>query len=316
MTANPAISLGMPVYNAQRYLAGAIQSVIDQTFEDWELIISDNASTDSTPAICSEFAERDPRIRFHRQERNVGAGRNHNFVAQQARAEYFKWTCYDDLITPEFLERTKAVLDEDDSVVLCHSLTRIIDEDGHDVADFGLRLRTDSQDVLTRFWDLIYYNHPCYQIYGLMRTSVLRECGYLGLYVNGDRVLLARLALYGRFHEIPSFLYFNRRHGAQSTQTTPAGLRKSYRLLSPRFRTLPRLEWWDPDRKGDFDLPEVNLVKEYARCVGQAPLDGWQKWKCRSLLLPVAVKRSPRLCHDFLDAGNYLKTAARARFTV
>src|SRR4051794_2463520 len=97
MTANPAISLGMPVYNAQRYLAGAIQSVIDQTFEDWELIISDNASTDSTPAICSEFAERDPRIRFHRQERNVGAGRNHNFVAQQARAEYFKWTCYDDL---------------------------------------------------------------------------------------------------------------------------------------------------------------------------------------------------------------------------
>src|SRR5262245_57216615 len=93
----PRVSIGLPVYNGAKYLAEAIDSLLEQTFSDFELIISDNGSTDATPAICEEYAAKDGRIRFLRQEINRGLAWNWNCVLEESRGAYFKWAACDDL---------------------------------------------------------------------------------------------------------------------------------------------------------------------------------------------------------------------------
>ena len=91
----PKVSIGLPVFNGERYIRCAIDSILKQTFDDFELIISDNASEDRTAAICKGYEERDKRIHCHRFETNEGAARNYTAVFEMARGEYFKWAAYD-----------------------------------------------------------------------------------------------------------------------------------------------------------------------------------------------------------------------------
>src|SRR3989337_590294 len=124
MVANmPTVSIGLPVFNGEKYLRQALDSILAQTYQDFELIISDNASTDKTQQICREYVKKDSRIRYYRNKRNLGATRNHNRVFELSCGEYFKWASHDDLLAPEFLSRCVSVLDQDHSIVLCHSKT-------------------------------------------------------------------------------------------------------------------------------------------------------------------------------------------------
>ena len=120
----------MPVYNGENYLRFAVDAVLNQTFQDWELIICDNCSNDSTEATCREYAERDPRVRYHRNPKNLGALPNHNRTLELARGEYFKLYAHDDILMPTYLERLVEVLDRDPGVVLVHPKTMIINEQG------------------------------------------------------------------------------------------------------------------------------------------------------------------------------------------
>src|SRR5947199_10486063 len=104
----PRVSIGIPVYNAENFLREAIESIRQQTFTDFEIVISDNCSTDRTPQICEEYAAKDRRIRYVRNATNLGAGFNHRRVAELARGEFFKWQSRDDLCHPTFLERCVA----------------------------------------------------------------------------------------------------------------------------------------------------------------------------------------------------------------
>ena len=123
MSDSPRVSIGMPVYNGERYLRSAIESILAQTFQDFELIISDNASTDNSLSICQEFADQDKRIRIIEQSKNIGAMANFNFVAKEARGEYFKWAAADDLCAPQFIEKCIEVLDRDSELAWCHSIS-------------------------------------------------------------------------------------------------------------------------------------------------------------------------------------------------
>lgn len=114
------VSVGMPVYNGERYIAQSIESILSQTFQAFELIISDNASTDATEQICREYAAKDPRVRYYRSDRNHGASWNHNRVVELARGEYFRWQCHDDYCGPTLLEKCLPVVHNDPSVVLCY----------------------------------------------------------------------------------------------------------------------------------------------------------------------------------------------------
>ena len=129
MNAVPRLTIGLPVYNSERYVAESIESLLGQSYTDFELVISDNASTDDTPNICERYAKQDPRIRYYRQPRNVGLAPNHNFCVEQARGELFKWAAGDDLYHRDLLLRCVEALDERPEAVLVHSYTAMIDGD-------------------------------------------------------------------------------------------------------------------------------------------------------------------------------------------
>ena len=124
------VTIGMPVYNAERFIGETVASIRTQTFEDFELIISDNASTDRTEEVCRALMKEDDRIRYVRNRENMGAAYNYNQTFHLSSGIYFKWACHDDLLLPEFLERCVAELDRDPSVVLAYTDWAPIDEDG------------------------------------------------------------------------------------------------------------------------------------------------------------------------------------------
>ena len=104
MTAVPRLTIGLPVYNGANYLAHSLDALLGQSFEDFELIISDNASTDDTPDICRRYEKQDSRVRYIRQPQNIGLAPNHNFTVELARGELFKWASHDDLYARDLLK--------------------------------------------------------------------------------------------------------------------------------------------------------------------------------------------------------------------
>ncbi len=230
----PAISVGLPVYNGADYVAEAIESLINQSFEDFELLIQDNASTDGTEQICRAYAAADPRISYVRNPQNVGAAANYNLVFQRARGRYFKWAAHDDVCTPDFLERCVEVLERDPAVVLCCGQTQLINDDGSPVTydwkqkcyvtRHGERVgqidphhRAEGARPASRFWDVLVRTMRTFEIFGVIRSNVLRKTHLHGGYYGSDKVLLAELSLLGRFHLLPEVLLYRRCHPGQSS---------------------------------------------------------------------------------------------------
>ena len=120
MKHKPLVSIGMPVYNGENFVKGALDSILAQTFQDFELIISDNASTDKTKEICQKYAAKDQRITLLCNEKNVGAAKNYNRTFYASSGKYFMWLAHDDLIATEYLERCVEILEQNPSIVLCH----------------------------------------------------------------------------------------------------------------------------------------------------------------------------------------------------
>jgi glycosyltransferase involved in cell wall biosynthesis len=213
----PRVSVGIPVYNGERYVAQTIECIVAQSFRDFELIISDNGSSDRTRGICESYAARDARIRYYRNETNRGAAWNHNRVFELSSGKYFKWQCHDDLCHPQFLEKCVAVLDREPAVVLCYSQFVRIDAEGKqvEVKTYGWDPVASSpipQDGRPheRFRAVIRRMNTCEEIYGVMRADVARQTRLIGSYTQSDANFLAELALRGRFCEIPEPLFYYR----------------------------------------------------------------------------------------------------------
>ena len=126
----PQITIGVPVFNGERYLEEALRSVLAQTGVDLEVIISDNASTDRTPELCHAFAASDRRIRYLRSESNLGAAANYNRLVELARGEFFKWAAHDDVLEPTFIRECVTALERDERAVLSFPHAVVIDEEG------------------------------------------------------------------------------------------------------------------------------------------------------------------------------------------
>lgn len=219
MTSNkPRVSIGLPIYNAERFLRQSLDSILAQTFSDFEVIIVDNGSTDSTPQICQEYLARDSRLRYYRNARNLGVSRNFNRAFDLSCGEYFKWCTHDDLYSPDFIEKCVEVLDNNPDVVLCYSKARGIDEHGDDIYYYTYNLRTDSPRVSERFADLLAYEHPVFQNFGVIRSAAIRNTPLHEHYATSDRIFIARLALQGRFHRLPEYLHHDRHYPGTSVR--------------------------------------------------------------------------------------------------
>jgi glycosyltransferase involved in cell wall biosynthesis len=205
----PRLTIGLPVYNAERLLPRALDSLLAQDFEDFELIISDNASTDGTRELCASYAAKDARIRVVRNDRNVGVFPNFNQVVKLARGEYFKWAAHDDWCDPRFVGRCVEVLDGNPEVVLCHTQSTQVDEEGNPlVVNFRpLDVRAPSPEE--RFRTVIWSPGAVYPIYGVIRTQALRRSGLFRSHSGADRVLIAELSLLGQIWQVPELLFFD-----------------------------------------------------------------------------------------------------------
>jgi len=229
---NPKVSIGLPVYNGEAYLAQAIESVLNQSFADLELIISDNASTDGTQDICRDYVSRNPRISYHRNEKNHGAASNFNRAFERARGEYFQWLAHDDLLCPDFVERCLSVLEADPSTILCFPWVRVIDENGKQVDSWELQFNVDVEEPWIRYRDILFEWHNSLYVFGLIRASALRDTKLILPHAHGDTILLARLSLLGRFHQIPEYLFLSRYHPNQSNRMHDAELPRGLDLVA------------------------------------------------------------------------------------
>jgi glycosyltransferase involved in cell wall biosynthesis len=230
--APPEVTIGLPVYNGETHLRAAVDSLLAQTFGDFELLISDNGSEDCTQRICEDYARRDARVRYVRHATNRGAVFNWNYVAYQAQSPFFKWAGGNDVVPPQMLERCVAVLRARPDVALCYGNTALIDNAG---TVFGTQL--DDPEVLdasasTRFIrilnELICNNAQS----GLIRMSALRRTRFERNYLDGDMVLMAELALYGGYRKLDEILLHRRQDRGAFSMMLPDAERQQ--LLTAR----------------------------------------------------------------------------------
>src|SRR5918993_3050002 len=243
----PRLSVGLPVYNGETYLPEALDALLGQSYPDFELIISDNASTDGTEEICRRYLALDGRIRYFRQPVNLGAAANHNFVVKQARGEYFKWASHDDLYGRALLLRCVEALDAHPEVVLSHAWQAFIDAEGNIIHRVDYRLATDSPHAPDRFRDMLFLQGGD-DFYGVMRADVLRRTPLHGTYHHAEHTLVAELALHGPFYQVPKVLYYRRDHPGRASRV------EDKRKRAAKF---------DPKRADRLRNPVARLRVEY-----------------------------------------------------
>ena len=172
MTKNkPQVSIGMPIYNAEKYLKEAIESLLSQSFKDFELIISDNASTDSTHDICMEYAKKDHRIRYVRQSQNIGAWSNFQYVLDESQADYFMWAAHDDFRSIDYLELNYVFLSTNLDYVASTCPNQF--EASHQDVSFSMKENDDFKRYM-KFFDHCWFSHGIF--YSLIRRKILIEC--------------------------------------------------------------------------------------------------------------------------------------------
>lgn len=277
----PRLTIGLPVYNGERYLAESIEALLGQSYTDFELIISDNASTDDTSLICKRYAKQDSRIRYYRQPRNVGLAPNHNFCAKQAKGELFKWAAADDLYHRDLLLRCVEVLDERPEVILVHSYTAMIDEDGAVFQANAYRLNTAAPRASDRFRSLLLGSGGD-DDGGVVRRAVLLRTAMKESYHHADRTIIAELALHGPFYQLPEWMYFRRDHPGRAERAQPS--------------VRARCANMDPRRANPWLNPVPRLLGEYlwayTRMIWRAPLPPAERRACYWHLATWVARRS------------------------
>jgi len=232
----------MPMYNCEKFVARSIESLLAQTFSDFELVISDNASTDGGEEICRAYAARDARIRYVRRETNIGGPGNFRYVFSLCRGEYHKWSTADDYWDPTFVAKAVAVLDADPSVVLCYPKTRLIDADDALLEDYEDNLHLLDPSPRHRFNTLLATIGLCNAHLGVIRRSAMNRTRLIGPQHTSDVHFLAELSLFGKFFLLPEYLFFRRFH-TQSSSWNRADVERQLAYYAPNRKDLRMHAW-------------------------------------------------------------------------
>ena len=268
----PTVGLGMPVYNGERYVAEAIGSILAQTLDDFELVICDNASTDCTQEICMSFAVEDPRIRYFRNDTNLGGHPNFNRTFELSRGKYFKWAAHDDVLQPEFLRTCVDALGQSTAAALCQSDINYIDETGRSLGTHPSHLPgAESPDAAVRFAALVLRPHDCQAMMGVFRSDLLGRSMLLPSFHGADRAMLAQVALLGRFIHVPGALIQVRDHGERYSRA--------------RKRPQDRAAWHDTRVKRKLSFPVWRTYRTYWELIASAPIASETKSRARMTLV-------------------------------
>ena len=294
------VSVALPVYNGENFIESTIKSILAQYYNDLELIITDNRSTDRTKEICLDLAQTDPRIRYVENPKNLGAAPNYNAGYQLARGQYLKWSAHDDLISPNFISSTLAALENDPGASLAFGRTICIDPDG---TEFPGDDHNETQAILegephVRFHRAIMESGTCFPIFGLFRMSTLRKSTLHRSYYGSDRALIAETALLGRCLLVEEAIFYNREHSDRSIRIDD---------LAERRR------WQDTSASRAAVMEHVNLLRHLFEIAMRHP-DVVRRDRALAQVMKLALKRKQlgRIALDFIRYASP-KTAAALR---
>jgi glycosyltransferase involved in cell wall biosynthesis len=241
--AEPLITIGLPCYNSEKYLAQSIESLLNQTYGNFVLIISDNASTDGSEAISRRYAAADARVRYVRNPVNIGMSGNFNSVFALAQTKYFKWATADDYWDRELLADALAVLEADPDVVLCYPRAILVDSDGKEQSRYEDELHLMQADPAARFIGVLENLHLVNHHLGVMRTDAIRRTHMFGKHLAADIGFVAELSLYGKFHRLPKYQLFRRFHPDSSSWQRGSDEHQALRFHATNARR-PRFNTW------------------------------------------------------------------------
>ena len=251
----PKVSIGMPVYNGEKLLRKRLDSLLSQTFADFELIISDNGSTDSTPLISHKYSKKDGRMRYVRQEKNMGVVWNFNFVLQEAKGNYFVWAAVDDTWDQRFLEKNVKILESNERLV--GSIGRV-EWDGN----FKDNSKSNTNDFPSG--NVVKYQHVhnvsgSYEqkvrsylrydqgtiVYAVYRTGKLQKSMFEKPFSYWDLALILEVSKYGDIHVIDEVLMYKSPLGiSTSTKSIIKNMLKiRVNLLGIIFLNFPFTFW-------------------------------------------------------------------------
>jgi glycosyltransferase involved in cell wall biosynthesis len=303
----PLVSIGIPVFNGENYLAETLDGILAQDFADFEVVITDNASTDGTEEICRKYAETDARVRYHRQQANYGAAPNYNDAFHRSRAKYFKWSAHDDLLAPTFLSRCVQELEANQAVVVAFTGSTVIDAEGNQLGTSDPRTGLTDRDVATRvrtaIFPFIKGGASDAAIFGVMRSSAVDKTSLHGSYTGSDRTLLLELALQGPFATVPEPLFYNRDHPDRSIRIR--------RKVADRGHV--REVWFDTQRAGKIVFPNWRRLREFLTAIMRSSVGPLDKVRaCRVVGSWVARWSWKRLLND-LYLGSMMLFSRRRR---
>jgi glycosyltransferase involved in cell wall biosynthesis len=226
----PLVSIGMPIYNGENYIRRAMDSLLAQDYQNFELNISDNASTDGTWEICQEYAARDSRIKLAANERNLGIRANFQIVLDRARGKYFMWAAADDYWYPAFISSLVNELETHANAGAAMCGIKVVDDEGLQIntISFGGADNPNRKGYGQMFWGITSPVKKKYNLYicGLLSTELTRQVlPILPTATNIDRLFVALISLVVRLRYVDRILYTRRVH--QKSMTTQNTKEKS-----------------------------------------------------------------------------------------
>lgn len=276
----PLVSIGLPVRNGGQYLEASIRSLLGQTYRNIELVICDNVSSDDTQEICERFAAEDPRVRYFRNEVDVGGAGNHNLVFEKSVGEYFRWGAHDDIAEPELIERCVEILEANPAVVNCHCDVVHIDEHG-EITGTVSRNHGASERPSERFAAVAGARDYLEEVYGVMRRDALATTNLHQEYTASDRTLMSEVALGGQFYNIEQQLFRKRLH--------PGNEYIDWR---------GRMAWFGKKYEGKIVLPWWSQLFDYIRTIRRVPLARSERIRCGVYMLTWVFRNSLKLAKD------------------
>ena len=284
----PRVSIGVPVYNGELFLAQTLDSLLGQTFRDLEVIISDNASTDRTESICRSFAARDSRVEYIRQNSNLGASANYNFVARRSHGEYFKWAAHDDLCEPTFLQRCVDLLDDHPDAVVAYPRSVLISDTGDVIEPVTENMSLPWNLASRRLRHFLWNTSLCHPVFGLIRSDALSRTSLIGPFHSSDVIVLIELLLQGKFIEHPQRLFLRRMHAGTS-------------LWNKSDADV--VVWYDSSASSKHTpLRYTTLFASALRAVARAPIPLWDKALCWATLARAYATRRREIAGELVRA--------------
>jgi len=299
----PLVSVGLPVFNAEETLTGAVHSVLNQQLADLEVIVCDNASSDRTREVAMALAREDDRVRYFRHDHNIGAWRNFESTFELSNGVFFKWASDDDRLAPDLLAKAVRVMERDQRLTLCTWLERMVDSQGVERRRYTYEERwpVDGHDPKTRFKQFLFgsENGGGDPIYGVMRRETAARTRLLGagLWIP-NFIMLGELAVLGPWHTIPEIL---------ADRGFPSGPARGGSRLSVRSV----IRHFDPSN-GDILWPHWRFMAQHCSIVHRSAIPARDKLYLYAELTRHFGRRGRGMASDILDAIDVMRGKRRA----